>query len=225
MRILIVEDEALMAESLQMGLEAEGYVVEVARDGIDGLWRASEFAFDAMVLDIMLPGLNGFVVAERLRRAGRQLPILMLTAKNGDFDQAEALDTGADDFLSKPFSFPVLLARLRALIRRGSNGRTAVVTVGDLHIDTSQHRCWRGATNIELTSKEFALLIYLVHRENEVVTRPEILHHVWDGKDDFDTNIVDVYIGYLRRKIDTPFGRSSIETLRGTGYRLVSRTS
>ncbi|MEY2522281.1 MAG: hypothetical protein QOJ66_846 [Ilumatobacteraceae bacterium] len=223
MRVLIVEDEESMVESLRMGLEAEGYIVEVARDGIDALWRASEFEFDAMLLDIMLPGLNGFVVAERLRHAGRRVPILMLTAKNGEFDQAEALDTGADDFLSKPFSFPVLLARLRALIRRGSNGQTAVATIGDLHIDTSQHRCWRGDSNIELTSKEFALLSYLVHRENEVVTRRELLHHVWDGKDDFETNIVDVYIGYLRRKIDTPFGRSSIETLRGRGYRLVNR--
>jgi DNA-binding response OmpR family regulator len=222
-RVLIVEDEESMVESLRMGLEAEGYIVEVARDGIDALWRASEFEFDAMLLDIMLPGLNGFVVAERLRHAGRRVPILMLTAKNGEFDQAEALDTGADDFLSKPFSFPVLLARLRALIRRGSNGQTAVATIGDLHIDTSQHRCWRGDSNIELTSKEFALLSYLVHRENEVVTRRELLHHVWDGKDDFETNIVDVYIGYLRRKIDTPFGRSSIETLRGRGYRLVNR--
>jgi DNA-binding response OmpR family regulator len=224
-RVLIVEDEESMVESLRMGLEAEGYIVEVARDGIDALWRASEFEFDAMLLDIMLPGLNGFVVAERLRHAGRRVPILMLTAKNGEFDQAEALDTGADDFLSKPFSFPVLLARLRALIRRGSNGQTAVATIGDLHIDTSQHRCWRGDSNIELTSKEFALLSYLVHRENEVVTRRELLHHVWDGKDDFETNIVDVYIGYLRRKIDTPFGRSSIETLRGRGYRLVNRIS
>jgi len=221
MRVLIVEDEESMAASLRTGLEAEGYIVEVAYDGLDGLWRATEFDFDAMVLDIMLPGLNGFVVADRLRQAGRRVPILMLTAKNGEFDQAEALDTGADDFLSKPFSFPVLLARLRALIRRGSTGQTAVVTVGDLRIDTSQHRCWRGDSHIELTSKEFALLAYLAHRENEVVTRRDILHHVWDGKDDFDTNVVDVYIGYLRRKIDTPFGRSSIETVRGNGYRLV----
>jgi DNA-binding response OmpR family regulator len=225
MRVLIVEDEESMAASLRTGLEAEGYVVEVARDGVDGLWRASEFEFDAMVLDIMLPGLNGFVVAERLRHAGRRVPILMLTAKNGEFDQAEALDTGADDFLSKPFSFPVLLARLRALIRRGTTGQTAVVTLGDLRIDTSQHRCWRGDSHINLTSKEFALLAYLVHRENEVVTRRDILRHVWDGKDDFDTNVVDVYIGYLRRKIDTPFGRSSIETVRGSGYRLAQRTS
>jgi len=221
MRVLIVEDEESMAASLRTGLEAEGYIVEVAYDGLDGLWRATEFDFDAMVLDIMLPGLNGVVVADRLRQAGRRVPILMLTAKNGEFDQAEALDTGADDFLSKPFSFPVLLARLRALIRRGSTGQTAVVTVGDLRIDTSQHRCWRGDSHIELTSKEFALLAYLAHRENEVVTRRDILHHVWDGKDDFDTNVVDVYIGYLRRKIDTPFGRSSIETVRGNGYRLV----
>ena len=223
MRVLIVEDEVSMASSLCRGLEAEGYVVDVSHDGVDGLWRATEFEYDAMVLDIMLPGLNGFVVAQRLRAAGRTLPILMLTAKDGDLDQAEALDTGADDFLSKPFSFTVLLARLRALIRRGSTKQSAVFAIGDLLIDMSQHRCWRGDTVIELTAREFALLAFLAHRENHLVTKQELLHHVWDGKDSFETNVVEVYIGYLRRKIDAPFGTSSIETVRGRGYRLVAQ--
>ena len=160
-----------MATSLQHGLEAEGYVVEVAHDGIDGLWRATEFEFDAVLLDIMLPGLNGFVVAQRLRERGRDVPILMLTAKSGELDQAEALDIGADDFLSKPFSYPVLLARLRALIRRGSSQKSALLVVGDLRIDVSTHECWRGAMPVQLTAKEFALIEVLAHRAGAVVTR------------------------------------------------------
>ena len=222
MRVLIVEDEVSMATSLRRGLEAEGYVVEVVHDGLEGYWRAREFRFDAMVLDIMLPGLNGFLVAQRLRDAGETVPILMLTAKDGELDQAEALDTGADDFLSKPFSYPVLLARLRALIRRGSTSQSAVFTIGDLRVDMGKHRCWRGEAEIELTAKEFALLAYLAHREDRVVTKDELLSHVWDGMDSYATNVVEVYIGYLRRKIDAPFGCNSIETLRGTGYRLVA---
>ena len=195
-------------------------MVDVAHDGIDGLWRATEFAFDAVLLDIMLPGLNGFAVAERLRAAGRDVPILMLTAKDGDLDLAEALDTGADDFLSKPFSYPVLLARLRALIRRGSSGQSSVITVGDLRVDLAAHRCWRGATEIELTAREDALLTFLALRAGTVVSKADLLRHVWPD-DETDPNAVEVYVGYLRRKIDAPFGRASIETVRGRGYRLV----
>ena len=221
-RVLIIEDELLMAASLKQGLEAEGYVVDVAHDGIDGLWRATEFEFDAVLLDIMLPGINGFVVAQRLRALGRDVPILMLTAKDGELDQAEALDIGADDFLSKPFSYPVLLARLRALIRRGSSPQSAVLVVGDLRIDVATHECWRGEVPVELTPKEFALIEFLAHHPGAVLTKAELLRHVWDD-DRFNGNVVEVYVGYLRRKIDVPFGRTSIETVRGSGYRLVAQ--
>jgi DNA-binding response OmpR family regulator len=220
MRVLIVEDELSMASSLKTGLEAEGYVVEVAHDGPDGLWRATEFDFDAMVLDIMLPGMNGFVVARRLREAGRDVPILMLSAKSGDLDQAEALDTGADDFLAKPFSYPLLLARLRALIRRGSARHTSVIEVGDLRIDVAAHRCWRGTVEIALTAREEALLVYLGHRAGDAISKTDLVRHVWLDEE-IDSNIAEVYIGYLRRKIDAPFDRASIETVRGRGYRLV----
>ena len=219
MRVLIVEDEPSMANSLRVGLESEGYIVDVSHDGIDGLWRATEFSYDAMVLDLMLPGLNGFLVARRLRAAGRDVPILMLSAKDGDLDQAEALDTGADDFLGKPFSYPLLLARIRALIRRSSSRLSSVVEVGDLRVDVSAHRCWRGDVEIELTAREDALLEYLAHRAGDVVGKAELLRHVWPDEDT-DVNAVEVYIGYLRRKIDTPFGRTTIETVRGRGYRL-----
>jgi DNA-binding response OmpR family regulator len=219
MRVLIVEDEPSMANSLRVGLESEGYIVDVSHDGIDGLWRATEFSYDAMVLDLMLPGLNGFIVARRLREAGRDVPILMLSAKDGDLDQAEALDTGADDFLGKPFSYPLLLARIRALIRRTSSRLSSLVEVGDLRLDVSAHRCWRGDVEIELTAREDALLAYLAHRAGDVVGKAELLRHVWPDEDT-DVNAVEVYIGYLRRKIDTPFGRTTIETVRGRGYRL-----
>ena len=219
MRVLIVEDEPSMAASLRTGLESEGYIVDVAHDGVDGLWRATEFSYDAMVLDLMLPGLNGFLVARQLRAAGRDVPILMLSAKDGDLDQAEALDTGADDFLGKPFSYPLLLARLRALIRRSSARPSSVVELGDLRLDIAAHRCWRGDVEIELTAREEALLQYLAHRIGQVVSKAELLRHVWPDEDT-DANAVEVYIGYLRRKIDAPFGRATIETVRGRGYRL-----
>ncbi len=221
MRVLIVEDEVSMANALKAGLELEGYLVDVSHDGLDGLWRATEFDFDVMVLDVMLPGLNGFLVAKRLREAGRDVPILMLSAKDGDLDQAEALDTGADDFLAKPFSYPLLLARLRALIRRGSSHRSSVLTVGDLRIDAAAHRCWRGETQIELTPRELALVSYLAHREGAIVSKAELLRHVWPD-DETDPNTVEVYVGYVRRKIDAPFRRASIQTVRGRGYRLVA---
>jgi DNA-binding response OmpR family regulator len=221
MRVLIVEDEPSMANSLRIGLEVEGYIVDVCSDGVDGLWRATEFGYDAMILDIMLPGLNGFVVARRLREAGRSVPILMLSAKDGDLDQAEALDTGADDFLGKPFSYPLLLARLRALIRRSSARASSVVVIDDLRLDLAAHRCHRGDVEIELTPREDALLGYLAHRAGHVVSKAELLRHVWPDEDT-DANAVEVYIGYLRRKIDAPFGRSTIETVRGRGYRLAT---
>jgi DNA-binding response OmpR family regulator len=222
MRVLVVEDEVSMATSLRRGLEAEGYVVEHASDGEDGLWRATEFDFDAIVLDIMIPKLNGFAVTRQLREAGREVPILMLTAKLGELDQTEALDAGADDFLSKPFSYPVLLARLRALIRRGSTAATSVISVGDLRIDLAARQCWRGSALIALTAKEFQLLEYLALHAGEVQHKASLLRHVWHEGPEMDTNIVEVYVGYLRKKIDIPFGRQSIETVRGHGYRLAA---
>jgi DNA-binding response OmpR family regulator len=220
MRVLIIEDDTSMAASLQKGLEAEGYIVDVAFDGQDGLWCATEFSFDAIVLDLMMPKLNGFLVVKGLREAGRTAPVLMLSAKDGEVDQTEALDMGADDFLSKPFSYPILLARLRALIRRGSTLQTSIVSSGDLRIDIAAHRCTRGERAIALTPKEFDLIAYLLLHAGRVVSKQELLRHVWSDDDTFDTNIVEVYIGYLRKKIDAPFGRSSIETVRGHGYRL-----
>ena len=220
MRVLIIEDDTSMAASLQKGLEAEGYIVDVAFDGQDGLWCATEFSFDAIVLDIMMPKLNGFLVVKGLRDAGRTAPVLMLSAKDGEVDQTEALDMGADDFLSKPFSYPILLARLRALIRRGSTFQTSILSAGDLQVDVVAHRCTRGEREIELTPKEFDLIAYLLLHAGTLVSKQELLRHVWSDDDTFDTNIVEVYIGYLRKKIDIPFGRSSIETVRGHGYRL-----
>ena len=224
MRVLVVEDEMSMARSLQVGLEAEGYVVELTHDGVDALWRASEFDFDAVLLDIMLPGLNGFEIVRSLRERDRPVPIMMLTAKGGDLDHAEALDLGADDFLTKPFSFHVLLARLRALIRRGSSARSAILVVGDIRVDVAGHQCWRGDVLVDLTSKEFELVTFLAHREGVVVSKEDLLRHVW-GDDRFDPNVVEVYVGYVRRKIDVPFDRSSIETVRGRGYRLVGQVA
>ena len=214
-----------MANALRRGLQAEGYVVDVAHDGEDGLWQALEFDFDAVVLDLMLPKMNGFLVARGIRDAGSDVPILMLSAKDGEYDQTEALDIGADDYLAKPFSYPVLLARLRALIRRGSTSRSAVLEAGDLRVDVAEHRCWRGDIEIELSPKEFALASYLVLHAGELLHKQDILRHVWDDADSFDTNVVEVYIGYLRRKVDVPFGRRSIETVRGRGYRLNSDAS
>jgi DNA-binding response OmpR family regulator len=220
MRVLLVEDERSMVQSLTRGLEAEGYVVDAAYDGEDGLWRAVEFDYDAVVLDIMLPKLNGFTVAARLREAGSDVPILMLTAKDGELDEAEALDAGADDFLSKPFSYTVLLARLRALVRRRGAQRRSVIAAGDLAADLRAHRCWRGDVELLLTPREFAVFAYLLHHPGEVVSKRGLLRHVWSDDESVSVNAVEVVIGYLRRKIDTPFGRHAIETVRGGGYRL-----
>ncbi|MFE4723098.1 winged helix-turn-helix domain-containing protein [Streptomyces sp. NPDC056728] len=220
MRVLLVEDERGLATSLAHGLAGEGFVADVAFDGIDGLWRALNETHDVVVLDIMLPGLSGYEILKRLRRAGVWAPVLMLTAKDGEYDEADALDLGADDYLRKPFSYVVLVAHLRALLRRGAPVRPAVLTADDLTLDPASRRCHRAGREITLTAREFTLLEFLLRHRDEVVTKTDILTHVWDENFDGDINIVEVYVGYLRRKIDAPFGRQSIETLRGAGYRL-----
>jgi two-component system OmpR family response regulator len=221
MRILLVEDEDAIAKAIVRGLDAEGYVTEHASDGITGLWMAQESEFDVVVLDIMLPGLNGYEVCRRLRESNDSVPILMLTAKDGEFDEADALDLGADDYLTKPFSFIVLLARIRALLRRTSVGRDPILGTGTLRLDVSRARCWRGDVEIALTAREFALTEFLLRRKGHVVSRLTIAEHVWDSDLDIDSNIVEVYIGYLRRKLDRPFGTHDITTVRGLGYRLL----
>ncbi len=222
MRLLVVDDEPRLAEGLKRGLEAEGFAVDVAHTGTDGLWLAREQQYAAILLDIMLPGMNGYVVCRTLRDEENWTPVLMLTAKDGEWDQVEGLDTGADDYLTKPFSFAVLLARLRALIRRGAGARPATLTVGDLSLDPASRDVRRGATPIELTTREFAVLEFLMRRAGEVVSKGEILDGVWDFAFEGDSNIVEVYIGHLRAKIDRPFGRDSIRTIRGAGYRIGS---
>jgi DNA-binding response OmpR family regulator len=220
MRILVVEDEKRLATALKRGLGDEGFAVDIAFDGTEGLWMAQEGAYDTIILDIMLPGLNGYKVCAQLREAGNWTPILMLTAKDGEFDHAEALDTGADDFLTKPFSYVVLMAHLRALLRRRTGERPSVLGAGDLRLDPAQHRVWRGDVEITLTPRQFSLLEFLMRRAGEVVSKTQILEHVWDFAFEGDSNIVEVYIGYLRKKVDAPFGRHSIGTLRLVGYRL-----
>ena len=221
MRLLIVEDELRLASALQRGLSAEGFTVDVAHTGPDGLHAARENAYDALILDIMLPGLSGYRIIEQLRAVEDWVPILMLTAKDGEYDEADALDLGADDYLVKPFSFVVLLARLRALLRRGVTPRPTALTVGDLVLDPAAHTVSRGDEPVDLTPREFALLEFLMRRAGQAVSKADILHHVWDAHYDGDANVVEVYVGYLRRKIDTPFGRQSVQTVRGAGYRLV----
>ncbi|SEF29597.1 DNA-binding response regulator, OmpR family, contains REC and winged-helix (wHTH) domain [Amycolatopsis pretoriensis] len=224
MRLLIVEDEREFAETLRRGLVAEGFTVDVAHTGREGLWRATEQEYDVVVLDIMLPELSGYEVLKRLRAAENWTPVLMLTAKDGEYDEADAFDLGADDYLSKPFSFVVLIARLRALLRRGAPARPAVLEAADLRLDPSARTVHRGQTRIELTAREFGLLEFLLRRPGTALTKNEILSHVWDAHYDGDENVVEVYVGYLRRKIDVPFGTRTIETVRGVGYRLVDVT-
>ena len=222
MRVLVVEDEVRLVETVRRALTAEGFNVDVAHDGAEGLWAASENAYDAVVLDIMLPKLSGYRVCQQLREAGVWTPVLMLTAKDGEYDQADAFDLGADDYLTKPFSFAVLIARLRAIIRRGAPERPAVLVAGDLQLDPARRRVSRGEQEIALTPREFGLLDFLLRHRGDVVTRTEILQNVWDAPSDGDPNVVEVYVGYLRRKIDAPYDRKSIETVRGMGYRLVA---
>ncbi len=222
MKVLLVEDDAKIARAVRRGLEAEGYTVEVADDGVDGLWMAGESSYDVIVLDLMLPGRNGFQICAELRAGGDWTPILVLTAKEGELDEAEALDTGADDYLTKPFSFPVLVSRIRALTRRTlTHGGPAPTAVGDLRIDVARHRAWRGERELALTAREHAVLALLVRRAGDVLSKADILQAVWEHDFDGDPNVVEVFIRRLRRKVDEPYGRHSIETVRGAGYRVV----
>lgn len=222
MRVLLVEDEVPLAEAVARGLTAEGFDVDTVHDGLDGLWRAREGGYAVIVLDILLPGMNGFKVCETLREEGVWTPILMLTAKDGEWDEAEALDTGADDFLSKPFSFVVLSARLRALSRRTQQPRPVRLTCGTLVLDPATRVCTRAESPIALTAREFSLLEALMRREGDIVAKPTLLDEVWGHDFMGDPNIVEVYVGYLRRKIDDPFHVKTILTVRGAGYRLVA---
>lgn len=218
MRILVVEDDKRVARALRRGLEAEGYAVDVALDGEDGGWLARENDYDALVLDVMLPGVSGLQLCREIRDRGDWTPILMLTAQDQPDDEARALDGGADDFLGKPFSYPVLVARLRALVRRGSGPRPTELVVGDLRLDPAAHRVWRGDEEVALTPRQLSMLELLMRRAGEVVSKAEILEHVWDFAFEGDPNIVEVYIGQLRARIDRPFDRRSIRTVRLAGY-------
>ena len=209
-----------MAGILKRGLEEEAYAVDVVAEGPEAVWLATEQDYDAIVLDVMLPGMDGFEVCRRLRQADRWAPVLLLTARDGVRHRVGGLDAGADDYLAKPFSFAELTARLRALIRRGAHQRPAVLRVGDLRLDPAQRRAWRGVSELDLTSKEFAVLELFMRHPGEVLTRTRILDHAWDFAYDGTSNVVDQYVAYLRRKIDRPFGRDDLETVRGTGYRL-----
>ncbi len=220
MRVLVVDDEGNLAESVQRGLRSEGFVVDLAFDGEDGLWRATEQEYDVIILDLMLPKLNGYKVLERLRARGVWTPVLMLTAKDGEYDQTDAFDLGADDYLTKPFSFIVLVARIRALLRRGRAERPVILEAGDLRLDPVTRTVRRAGQDIVLTPREYALLEYLMHHVGEVVTKSDIIDAVWDSEFEGPLNIIEVYVGYLRRKLDAPFAVQSIVTVRGFGYRL-----
>ena len=223
MRILVVEDEEGVATSLERGLEADGFAVDVASNGVDGLWLAQTNTYAAIVLDIMLPGLNGYRVCRTLREEGNWTPILMLTAKDGDLDEAEGLDTGADDYLTKPFSYVVLLARIRALLRRaGSQPAADVLEIGDVRLDQAAHRCWRGEVEVSLSPRAMAVLEYLMRNAGNVVSKDDILHNVWDYAFEGDPNIVEVYVSRIRKAIDIAFDRAAIQTVRGVGYRFAA---
>jgi two-component system OmpR family response regulator len=215
-RLLVVEDETRLASALQRGLQAEGFAVDLAGDGPSGLELARHGGYDAMILDIMLPGLSGYRVVQALRAERNWVPVLVLSAKDGEYDQADGLDCGADDYLTKPFSYVVLLARLRALLRRGAPERPSVLQVGELTLDPARRRVAHAGAEITLTAREYALLEYLMRRPGEVVSKTELLDHVWDASIDTAPNAVEVYVGYLRRKL----GRDWLETVRGAGYRL-----
>lgn len=221
-RILVVEDEVRLALALQRGLRAEGFAVDLAHDGEEGLFRAREGEYDAVILDIMLPKLSGYRICRALRAENNWVPVLMLSAKDGEYDQADGLDIGADDYLTKPFSYVVLVAKLRALLRRTAPPRPSVLTAGDLTLDPAAHTVARGDTEISLTPREFTLLELFMRHPDEVLSKTEILAHVWDAYYEGDPNVVEVYVGYLRRKIDAPFGRNALQTVRGAGYRLAA---
>jgi len=221
-RILLVEDERPLARAIQRGLGAEGLLTELEFDGRSGVASAVGGKYDAVVLDIMLPGINGYDICKQMRAANVWTPVMMLSAKDGEFDQVDAFDLGADDYLVKPFSFPVFVARLRSLIRRGAVERPPIMTVGDLHLDPANRTVGRGDQIIELTQREFGLLQVLLRHKGLVVSKLEILQAVWDIHHDGADNLVEVYIGYLRRKVDAPFGRHAIQTVRGSGYRLAA---
>ena len=216
----MIEDERELAAALKRGLSAEGYTVDLAYDGREGLWMARTAQYAGIILDLMLPRLNGYKVCQTLRRERIETPILVLTAKDGDYDQAEALDTGADDYLVKPFSYLVLLARVRALLRRGRGGGSPLLAVGDLVLDVAARTCRRAGASVSLTPREFAVAEVLARRPGEVVSKSELLHHVWPDEVD-DVNLVEARVSGLRRKIDGEFGRDSLRTVRGVGYRLV----
>ncbi len=220
MRILVVEDELKMASLLHRGLVEEGHAVDVARTGDDAVWMAEAAEYDAVVLDLMLPGIDGFEVCRRIRENGVWAPVLMLTARDGVDDRVAGLDAGADDYLPKPFAFVELLARLRALVRRGAVERPVVLEVGDLRLDPATRKSWRGETEVHLSPKEFALLETFMRRPGQVLSRYQLLEHAWDYAYENRSNVVDVYVRYLRGKIDRPFGRNTLETVRGVGYRL-----
>ena len=222
MKVLVVEDEPLLASTLAIGLRAEGCVVVGSSNGVDGLAQAVDDDFDVIVLDIMLPGLSGYEVLRRMRARDVWTPVLMLTAKDGEYDQTDAFDLGADDYLTKPFSFLVLVARLRALVRRSAPQRPPVLTAGSLSLDPGLRTVERDATPITLTPREYGLLEYLMRNKDTVVTKTEILHNVWDAHYEGADNVVEVYVGYVRRKIDIPFGTNTIQTVRGIGYKLES---
>jgi two-component system OmpR family response regulator len=220
MRVLMVDDEIRLADTVRRGLTDAGFVVELVHNGEDAVWAATEHNYDVIVLDIMLPKLNGYKVLEQLRERGVWTPVLMLTAKDGEYDQTDAFDLGADDYLTKPFSFLVLVARLRALIRRGGPERPVVLTAGDLTLDPARRRVERDGREITLTPREYGLLEFLMRHRGDTVSKLEILASVWDPAFDGDPNVVEVYIRYLRLKLDAPFDRHAIETIRGMGYRL-----
>jgi two-component system OmpR family response regulator len=219
-RVLVVEDETKMAGLVKRGLEREGYAVDIASNGDDALWHAREHEYDAIVLDAMIPGPDGFAVCRTLRREGRWAPVIILTARGSIEDRVAGLDAGADDYLTKPFAFSELFARLRSITRRDPRERPVALRVGDLTLDPTSREVRRGNTNIELSAKEFALLEYFMRHPGEVLTRAQILDHVWDFAYAGTSNVIDVYIGYLRQKIDRPFGRETIRTVRGAGYGL-----
>ncbi len=220
MRVLMVEDEKALAETVRRGLKNEGFVVDLAYDGLAGLSAAVENTYDAILLDLMLPLKNGYDVLRELRQREIWTPVMMLTAKDGEYDQTDAFDLGADDYLTKPFSFLVLVARIRALIRRGAPARPVLLTLGSLSMDPAKRSVRRGETPISLTAREFGLLEYLMRRHDQIVSKAEILYNVWDPAFEGGDNVVEVYIGYLRRKLDLPFGVHSLTTVRGMGYML-----